>query len=364
MLNFRKIAAACNGEIVRKYYTQDLPKTPPRKASTPPGATSIPASGLPPITPAGVSGRALGPTCPAPLLRPSGSIRDKSQRCRARSPFRGQARRHRRASGPTARRSAGSISCSHQKSLPPSPPRLPPHRRKPLRSRTRSSPPMTPPCATLRPTLVLPARGMREKTVQNPGEVGWVTFVHDAARPTLALQDGPNGATYLIDAPIAGDPHYHPHNFCLIWLSPKMAGSARSTPAPSPPIASTNTAPISRPNLPTASALWACGSVLMRENEPSSCRISRRAPSIFSASGTAKSLATQRPLPKTETSTGMNSTSSERSGSSTRRAPPASSARPRRTKGVLARTGRRDRLGSRECPRRSSPYAFDRCGTF
>ena len=47
----------------------------------------------------------------------------------------------------------------------------------------------------------------------DPGEVGWVTFVHDAARPTLALQDGPNGATYLIDAPIAGDPHYHPHNF-------------------------------------------------------------------------------------------------------------------------------------------------------
>jgi hypothetical protein len=26
MLNFRKIAAACNGEIVRKYYTQDVPE--------------------------------------------------------------------------------------------------------------------------------------------------------------------------------------------------------------------------------------------------------------------------------------------------------------------------------------------------
>ncbi len=45
------------------------------------------------------------------------------------------------------------------------------------------------------------------------GEIGWATFAHDAARPTLAAQDGPDGATYLMDAPIAGDPHYHLHNF-------------------------------------------------------------------------------------------------------------------------------------------------------
>jgi hypothetical protein len=45
------------------------------------------------------------------------------------------------------------------------------------------------------------------------GEIGWVTFAHDAARPTLAVQNGPDGATYLMDAPIAGDPHYHLHNF-------------------------------------------------------------------------------------------------------------------------------------------------------
>jgi len=45
------------------------------------------------------------------------------------------------------------------------------------------------------------------------GEIGWVTFAHDAARPTVAVQNGPDGATYLMDAPIAGDPHYHLHNF-------------------------------------------------------------------------------------------------------------------------------------------------------
>jgi hypothetical protein len=45
------------------------------------------------------------------------------------------------------------------------------------------------------------------------GEIGWVTFSHDAARPTVELQDGWEGATHLLDAPIAGDPHYHLHNF-------------------------------------------------------------------------------------------------------------------------------------------------------
>jgi TrwC relaxase/AAA domain len=45
------------------------------------------------------------------------------------------------------------------------------------------------------------------------GEIGWVTFAHDAARPTVAIQDGSDGAIHLLDAPIAGDPHYHLHNF-------------------------------------------------------------------------------------------------------------------------------------------------------
>jgi hypothetical protein len=45
------------------------------------------------------------------------------------------------------------------------------------------------------------------------GEIGWVTFAHDAARPTVPVQNGPDGATYLLDAPISGDPHYHLHNF-------------------------------------------------------------------------------------------------------------------------------------------------------
>ncbi len=46
----------------------------------------------------------------------------------------------------------------------------------------------------------------------DPGAVGWVSFRHHTARPTLHVQDGPDGATYLIDAPVGGDPHAHIHN--------------------------------------------------------------------------------------------------------------------------------------------------------
>jgi len=47
------------------------------------------------------------------------------------------------------------------------------------------------------------------------GAVGWVSFRHHTARPTLNIQDGPAGQTYLYDAPVAGDPHMHVHNFFM-----------------------------------------------------------------------------------------------------------------------------------------------------
>ena len=49
----------------------------------------------------------------------------------------------------------------------------------------------------------------------DPGAVGWISFRHHTARPTLLLQDGPGGQTYLFDAPVAGDPHMHVHNFLM-----------------------------------------------------------------------------------------------------------------------------------------------------
>jgi hypothetical protein len=47
------------------------------------------------------------------------------------------------------------------------------------------------------------------------GAVGWISFRHNTARPTLLLQDGREGQTYLYDAPVAGDPHLHVHNFLM-----------------------------------------------------------------------------------------------------------------------------------------------------
>ncbi len=45
-----------------------------------------------------------------------------------------------------------------------------------------------------------------------PGEVAWVSFRHHTARPTLPVQDGANGATYIAESPVVGDPHAHIHN--------------------------------------------------------------------------------------------------------------------------------------------------------
>jgi hypothetical protein len=47
------------------------------------------------------------------------------------------------------------------------------------------------------------------------GDAGWISFRHHTARPTLPVQDGEGGVTYLADVPIDGDPHAHIHNFLM-----------------------------------------------------------------------------------------------------------------------------------------------------
>lgn len=55
-------------------------------------------------------------------------------------------------------------------------------------------------------------RGHGGENGNEAGEVGWVSFQHSTARPTLQTQDGKDGATYLVDVPVGGDPHAHIHN--------------------------------------------------------------------------------------------------------------------------------------------------------
>jgi hypothetical protein len=56
-------------------------------------------------------------------------------------------------------------------------------------------------------------RGHGGEDGADPGAVGWISFRHHTARPTLQIEDGRGGQTYLFDAPVAGDPHAHIHNF-------------------------------------------------------------------------------------------------------------------------------------------------------
>ncbi|MGI4956610.1 MAG: MobF family relaxase [Janthinobacterium lividum] len=55
-------------------------------------------------------------------------------------------------------------------------------------------------------------KGRNGEDGADPGEVGWVSFFHHTARPTLQVKDGPSGVTYLAEVPLSGDPHDHIHN--------------------------------------------------------------------------------------------------------------------------------------------------------
>ena len=64
-------------------------------------------------------------------------------------------------------------------------------------------------------TLGYARKGRGGEDGAEAGAVGWVSFRHHTARPTMVVQDGSGGATYLVDAPVAGDPHMHVHNFIM-----------------------------------------------------------------------------------------------------------------------------------------------------
>ena len=70
-------------------------------------------------------------------------------------------------------------------------------------------------------------RGKNGQDGAEPGEVGWVSFRHHTARPTLQVKDGVTGITYLADVPMSGDPHAHIHNamFNLVVTADGRTGS-------------------------------------------------------------------------------------------------------------------------------------------
>lgn len=54
-------------------------------------------------------------------------------------------------------------------------------------------------------------KGIGGQDGADPGAVAWAAFRHRTARPTLHVQDGPDGQTYLADIPVPADPHAHTH---------------------------------------------------------------------------------------------------------------------------------------------------------
>lgn len=60
--------------------------------------------------------------------------------------------------------------------------------------------------------LGLARRGRGGKDGAEEGHVAWVTYRHTTARPTVEALDPESNQTYLIDTPTGGDPHAHFHN--------------------------------------------------------------------------------------------------------------------------------------------------------
>ena len=214
MLNFRKVAADGDGEKIRRYLTQETPEAEPSVAIDPAGRLLEPGERLTAYYTGRDERASWRPDMPQLLSRALGI--DAEQRPRDAELDRlFEARRADNGEAWTehARKNSGFDFV------------FSPHKSVSLAAEFAATPAET---AAIRNAimsanddalryasddLAWARKGHAGEKGADHGEIGWVTFAHDAARPTLPIQDGPNGATYLVDAPIAGDPHYHLHNF-------------------------------------------------------------------------------------------------------------------------------------------------------
>ncbi|WP_264784633.1 MobF family relaxase, partial [Asaia bogorensis] len=73
-------------------------------------------------------------------------------------------------------------------------------------------------------------RGDGKTAHAEEGETAYVFYRHHTARPTLEIQDGPDGATAVIEVPVAGDPqsHIHYHLFNAVATQSGHLGSLDS----------------------------------------------------------------------------------------------------------------------------------------
>ena len=215
MINFRKLAVAQSGggQIMRKYFTENTPEPahdPAQALERQPDAggrmtayyTSRDSRATwRPDMPAEAAQAAWHQPAAHAARRRTGPV--------VRGAARGQRRNLVEARPEDQRlrlhRSAAQVGQPGGRGSRRRPPRRP-------RSTTPSTGPTTPRCATSARELGWARKGAGGEDGADPGAVGWVSFRHHVARPTLPVQDGPDGATYLANAPVDGDPHTHIHN--------------------------------------------------------------------------------------------------------------------------------------------------------
>ncbi len=209
VLNFRKVAADGDGEKIRRYLTQETPEAEPSVAIDPAGRLLEPGERLTAYYTERDERASWRPDMPQLLSRALGI--DADQRPRDAELDRlFEARRADNGEAWTehARKNSGFDFV------------FSPHKSVSLAAEFAATPADTAAICNaiisanddaLRyasDDLAWARKGHAGEKGADHGEIGWVTFAHDAARPTLPIQDGPNGATYLVDAPIAGDPHF------------------------------------------------------------------------------------------------------------------------------------------------------------
>jgi hypothetical protein len=204
MMNFRKIAAASKGRLLLRYFTENTPE---------------------PIHPPGVdaAGRQLDegerltayytgrdsratwrPDMPAALAKAAGIDHRHMPRDVAMSRlFEGR------------RADTGEAWSKHPRKLSGFDLVFSPHKSITLAAEFAATPAESAAMRYVAEVLGWARKGPGGEDGADPGAVGWISFRHHTARPTLHVQDGAGGRTYLFDAPVAGDPHAHIHNFLL-----------------------------------------------------------------------------------------------------------------------------------------------------
>jgi TrwC relaxase/AAA domain len=215
-MNFRKIAAASKGKLLLRYFTEDTPE-PIHRGGLIPAGRQLDEGGRLTAYYTGRDSRATWrPDMPAALARAAGIDPHRMPRDGEMSRlFEGK------------RADNGEAWSKHKRKLSGFDLVFSPHKSVTLAAEFAATPAESAAIWNaidrandramryVAQVLGWARRGAGGEDGADPGAVGWISFRHHTARPTLPIQDGPRGATYLTDAPVAGDPHAHIHNFLM-----------------------------------------------------------------------------------------------------------------------------------------------------